>query len=227
MPATAFSAPRCAGPTRSRTGNTRPRFERCSAHRVRPEPVHRPRSRPVQSLPLRQLASDPSVPVEGGNDNPYVYPADPNNKQDLVGQESIEDAVCADLMMSLRGKHKLTGAHVWCAFYYYYKQDFIRRLNHPVTITISFCFAICGGGAIAFGKGGGVYVYGGYTGWKGPSIAVSPGLPAENSMGAGACADICISATRDEKTGAWSPAVGFGTPGWQIGESSYDKIFGW
>ncbi len=35
----------------SRARNTRLRFGRCSAHRVRPEPPHRPRSRPVFGPP--------------------------------------------------------------------------------------------------------------------------------------------------------------------------------
>jgi hypothetical protein len=65
VPATAFPTPGCACASRSGLKHAAaPR--RCSAHRVRPDRLHRPRSRPVFGPPLRQLASDPFHPVQGG-----------------------------------------------------------------------------------------------------------------------------------------------------------------
>jgi hypothetical protein len=89
VPATAPTASGYAWAGNSRSENTRPRLDRCSAHRVRPDRPHRPRSRPVFDLPLRQLASDPSVPVEGGSANDYDYSnADPQNGWDLDGTQA-------------------------------------------------------------------------------------------------------------------------------------------
>jgi hypothetical protein len=74
----------CPGPE-----NTRPRLDRCSAHRVRGQRPHRPRSRPVFGPPLRQLASDPFHPVEGGSANDYEYcVGDPVNCNDLLGTQA-------------------------------------------------------------------------------------------------------------------------------------------
>ena len=86
VPATAFPAPSCTGAALPRPENTRPRLDRCSAHRVRPDRPHRPRSRPVFGPPLRQLVSDPFHPVEGGSANDYDYcNGDPVNCTDLDG----------------------------------------------------------------------------------------------------------------------------------------------
>ncbi len=90
VPATAPTASGCTRAARPRSENTRPGLERCSAHRVRPDRPHRPRSRPVFGLPLRQLASDPSVPVEGGSANDYEYAyGDPVNNFDLDGTRCL------------------------------------------------------------------------------------------------------------------------------------------
>jgi hypothetical protein len=88
VPATAFPAPSCTRAGRPHAANTRPRLDRCRAHRIRPDRPHRPRSRPVFGLPLRQLASDPFHPVEGGSCNDYDYTCgDPVNSHDLDGTE--------------------------------------------------------------------------------------------------------------------------------------------
>jgi hypothetical protein len=86
VPATAPSAPGCTGAALPWTENTRPRLDRCSAHRVSPDRPHRPRSRPVFGPPLRQLASDPFHPVEGGSANDYDYcSGEPVNCIDITG----------------------------------------------------------------------------------------------------------------------------------------------
>jgi hypothetical protein len=89
MPATALTCSGCARSPSTRTENTRPRFDCCSARRVRPQRSHRPRLvTPGLRFPLRQLALDPSVPVEGGSANDYDYAAGgPVNNLDLDGTE--------------------------------------------------------------------------------------------------------------------------------------------
>ena len=89
VPTATPTAPGSARPPRPGPKNTRPRFHRCSAHRTRPHSAHRPRSRPVSGLSLRQLASDPFHPVEGGSANDYDYSnADPQNGWDLDGTQA-------------------------------------------------------------------------------------------------------------------------------------------
>ena len=90
VPATASTAPGYTRPGRPHAENTRPRLDRCSAHRVRPDRPHRPRSRPVFGPPLRQLASDPFHPVEGGSCNDYDYVCgDPIGLFDTTGTHKV------------------------------------------------------------------------------------------------------------------------------------------
>jgi HNH endonuclease len=99
VPAT--TTPGCNRLGRSGAENTRPRLDRCSAHRVRPDRPHRPRSRLVFDPPLRQLASDPFHPVEGGSCNGYDYVCgDPVNGRDFDGRcvfAGIDTVACAEV----------------------------------------------------------------------------------------------------------------------------------
>jgi hypothetical protein len=107
-----FREQACARPSSPRSGNTRPRLDRCPAHRIRPQRSHRPRSRPVFGPPLRQLASDPSVPVEGGSCNDYEYVCgDPVNSQDVSGLCLRHISQDSDLWIIANGQDTYCGLY--------------------------------------------------------------------------------------------------------------------
>lgn len=72
--------------TCSAAKNTRPRIFSFCTTRVKTTPTYFPSSTPRNTPYLRQLASDPSYPIEGGSANDYDYvDGDPVNGRDLAG----------------------------------------------------------------------------------------------------------------------------------------------